>query len=132
MESDQVQISIDYCYKMVSNVPQTFREAVTSSNSREWIDAMDEEMKSLRDNTTFTLTNLPEGKKAVGGRWVYAIKTNADGSDKYKARYVAKGYSQELGVDYGETFSPTANLTSVRVLMQKAALEKLNSPSDGC
>lgn len=125
VESDQVQISIDYCYKMVSNVPQTFREAVTSSNSREWIDAMDEEMKSLRDNTTFTLTNLPEGKKAVGGRWVYAIKTNADGSDKYKARYVAKGYSQELGVDYGETFSPTANLTSVRVLMQKAAQENL-------
>lgn len=120
-----MQISIDYCYKMVSNVPQTFREAVTSSNSREWIDAMDEEMKSLRDNTTFTLTNLPEGKKAVGGRWVYAIKTNADGSDKYKARYVAKGYSQELGVDYGETFSPTANLTSVRVLMQKAAQENL-------
>lgn len=110
---------------MVFSVPQTFREAVTSSNSREWVDAMDEEMKSLRDNTTFTLTTLPEGKKAVGGRWVYATKTNADGSDKYKARYVAKGYSQKMGVDYGETFSPTANLTSVRVLMQKAAQEDL-------
>jgi len=48
---------------------------------------------------------------------VYSIKSNADGSDKYKARYVAKGYSQEMGVDYGETFSPTVNLTSVRVLM---------------
>ena len=56
---------------------------------------------------------------------MYAIKTNADGSDKYKARYVAKGYSQEMGVDYSETFSPTANMTSVRVLMQKAAHDHL-------
>lgn len=48
-----------------------------------------------------------------------------DRSDKYKARYVAKGYSQKYGVDYEETFSPTANMTSVRVLMQKAAQENL-------
>ena len=99
VESDQAQINIDYCYKMVCNVLQTFKQAVTSSNSREWVDAMDEEMKSLRDNDTFTLTTLPEGKNAVGGRWVYAIKSNVDGSDKYKARYVAKGYSQKMGVD---------------------------------
>ena len=125
VEMDQAQINIDYCYRMVSNVPQTFREAVTSFDLKEWVDAMDEEMNSLRDDNTFTLTALPEGKKAVGGRWVFTIKSNADGSDKYKARYVAKGYSQEMGVDYGETFSPTANLTSVRVLMQKAAQENL-------
>lgn len=86
---------------------------------------MDDEMQSLKENNTFTLTNLPEGKKAVGGRWVYAIKKNIDGSEKYKARYVAKGYSQKMGVDYEETFSPTANLTSIRVLMQKAAQENL-------
>src|SRR4029434_2588884 len=85
---NQAQINIDYCYRMVCNVPQTFRDAVTSSNSREWVDAMDE-MKALRNNT-FTLTTLPEGKKAVGGRWMYTLKTNVDGSDKYKARYVTK------------------------------------------
>ena len=82
-------------------------------------------MHSLKENNTFTLTNLPEGKKAVGGRWVYAIKTDVDGSEKYKARYVARGYSQKMGVDYEETFSPTANMTSVRVLVQKAAQENL-------
>ena len=60
------------------------------------------------------MTNLPEGKKAVGGRLVYAIKTNVDGSEKYKARNVAKGYSQKMGIDYEETFSPTANMTSVK------------------
>lgn len=86
---------------------------------------MDEEIKSLEDNQTFTLTKLPEGRKTVGGKWVYSVKGDVDGHDKYKARFVAKGYSQRAGIDYGETFSPTANLTSVRVLMQKAAQEDL-------
>ena len=122
---DQVLTNIDYCYRVASNIPLTFREAVTSPHSKEWVNAMDEELQSLKENDTFTLTNLPEDKKAVGGRWVYAIKNNTDGSEKYKARYVAKGYSQREGVDYEETFSPTANLTSIRVLMQKAVQENL-------
>lgn len=67
-------------------------------------------MQSLKENNTFTLTTLSEGKKAVGGRWVYVKKNSGDGSEKYKARYVAKGYNQCFGVDYDETFSPTANM----------------------
>lgn len=86
---------------------------------------MDEEMQSLEENQTFTLTKLPEGRKTVGGRWVYSIKEGGDGHEQYKARFVAKGYSQREGIDYGETFSPTANMTSVRVVMQKAAQENL-------
>lgn len=53
------------------------------------------------------------------------MKKNTDGSDKYKARYVAKGFSQKKGVNYDETFSPTANMTSIRVLAQKAAQDNL-------
>ena len=68
---------------------------------------------------------MPPGKQTVGGRWVYALKTEIDGSDKYKARYVAKGYSQKPGTDYDETFSPTADMTSVRVVMQKAVQDNL-------
>lgn len=85
---------------------------------------MDEEIQSLEDHT-FTLTTLPEGRKTVEGRWVYAIKKGSNGHDQYKARFAAKGSSQRAGADYGETFSPTANLTSVRVIMQKAAQESL-------
>lgn len=59
----------------------------------------------------------------MGGKWVYSVKSDIDGNDKYKARFVAKGSSQEKGIDYGEIFSPTANLT--RVLLQKAAQENL-------
>lgn len=54
-----------------------------------------------------------------------AIKSGIDGKDQYKARFVAKGYSQKMGVDYGETFSPTTDLTSVRVVLQKAVQENL-------
>lgn len=61
----------------------------------------------------------------MGGRSVYSIKTDVDGKDKYKAQFVAKGYNQRMGIDYGETFSPTADLTSVRVVLQKAAQENL-------
>lgn len=61
----------------------------------------------------------------MGGRWVYTLKCDTDGSDKYKARFVAKGYSQKQGIDYEETFSPTADMTTVRVVMQKAVQEDL-------
>lgn len=118
-------IDMDYCYRLVCNIPQTYKEAVSSMNANEWVKAMDEEMQSLKENVTFTLTNLPVGKKLVGGRWVYAIKRDCDGGNKYKARYVAKGYSQERGVNYDETFSPTASMTGIRVLMQKAVQENL-------
>ncbi len=124
-DSDGVHITIDYCCRAVCGIPQTYGGAMGSANSKEWVKAMDEEIQSLNENKTFTPTTLPIGKKTVGGRWVYSIKTDIDGKDKYKARFVAKGYNQRMGVDYGETFSPTADLTSVRVVLQKAAQENL-------
>ena len=124
-DDDSTLISVDYCYRAVCGVPLTFKEAMTSTESGKWEKAMDEEMKSFEDNQTFTLTKLPEGRKTVGERWVYSIKGDIDGHDQYKARFVAKGYSQRAGIDYGETFSPTANLTSIRVVMQKAAQDDL-------
>ncbi len=117
---DQILTNVDYCYR-VCDVPQTFKEAMSSNESQMWAKAMEEEINSLQENDTFTLTTLPEGKQAVGGRWVYAIKNNTDETKSFKARYVAKGYSQVMGVDYKETFSPTANITSIRALMQMAA-----------
>ena len=79
---------------------------------------MNEELDALWDNETFELTPLPEGRTSFGGKWVYVIKLDPNGEEKYKARFVAKGYSQAPGEDYHETFSPTARITSVRMLMQ--------------
>ena len=95
-------VNVDYCYR-VSAFPQSYKEAVESPESERWIAAMREEMNSLEQNNTYTLTTLP-GRKAVGGRWVYTVKDNPDNSKSYKARYVAKGYSQVKAVDYQDTF----------------------------
>ena len=65
---------------------------------------------------------LPTGKKAIGCRWVFAVKFNPDGSvARLKARLVAKGYAQTYGIDYSNRFSPRAKLTSARLFISLAA-----------
>lgn len=108
---------IDYCFK-VGGIPQPYKEAANSLYLSGWKNAMEEELNSLRENDTFEITTLPEGKHPVGGKWVYAIKEDFEGTRRFKARYVAKGYNQVKGIDYKETFAPTANITSIRILMQ--------------
>ena len=81
---------------------------------------MKEEISSLKENDTYEVSTLPEGKASVGGKWVYTTNRDQNGIETFKAKYVAKGYSQVKGIDYQETFAPTASITSIRVLMQLA------------
>ena len=124
-DKDVSNASVDYCYRAICGVPQTYKEALQSPEAPEWQQAMKEEVDSLKENDTFELTPLPVGRNAVGGKWVYAIKENAEKGNIFKARYVAKGYNQTEGIDYNETFAPTANITSVRALMQIAVQNDL-------
>jgi len=119
LEDDSVNVTVHYCYRMY-DVPNTYNEAISSSESRYWKRAMSEEMNSLLNNDTFEVCRLPEGRNVIGGRWVYAVKLGPNGDEQYQARYVAKGYSQVQDIDYSETFSPTVRITSVRMLMQLA------------
>ena len=100
-------------------VPTRVKEALKDPK---WAKAMDEEMLALKKNNTWEVMMLPAGKKIVGCRWVFIVKYKVDGTlDRYKARLVAKRYTQTYRADYQETFSPVAKMNTVRVLIYLAA-----------
>ena len=110
--------NIDYGFESSTVIiPKSYKQALASPDAERWKLVMDEEMMALQDNNTFSIVELPNVRTLVWCRWVYA---GPDGSDVFKARYVAKGYTQVYGLDYFNTFSPTAKMTSVRILMQYA------------
>jgi hypothetical protein len=103
----------------VNEEPTTYGEA---AERQEWKRAMVEELKSITDNKTWTLTDTPLGKKPIGLKWVFKLKRDADGNiTRYKARLMVKGYVQRAGIDFDEVFAPVARLESVRFILAIAA-----------
>jgi hypothetical protein len=99
--------------------PKSYSEAAAHP---EWQAAMLSELQALQQNGTWSLTSLPQGKTLIGCRWVYKVKHRSDGSvERYKARLVAKGFTQLEGIDYQDTFSPTAKIIYVHCLLALAA-----------
>lgn len=98
--------------------PTTIDEAFTSEHAEQWKEAADSEFKSLMDNNTWELVDLPEGRETIGCKWVFKVKHTSDGQvERFKGRLVAKGYSQRPGIDYDETFSPVVRFSSIRSLL---------------
>jgi len=77
---------------------------------------------SIMKNDVWEVVPRPEGKLVVGSRWIYKIKHAVDGSvDKFKACFVAKGFSQKEGIDFSETFAPVVRYSSIKVVISIAA-----------
>lgn len=83
---------------------------------------MKKEMVAFEENKTFSIVDLPPGKKAIGNMWVYKLKYNSDGTlERSKSRLVALGNRQKKGRDFKETFAPVAKMTTVRSLLRVVA-----------
>ncbi|CAL8118819.1 unnamed protein product [Prunus armeniaca] len=111
---------------LLENEPQTYKEAMTSPEAPFWKEAINVEVESIMQNHTWELVDLPPGNKPLGYKWIFKKKMKADGLiDKYKARFVVKGYKQREGFDYFDTYSPVMRITSIRMLIAIAALHNL-------
>ncbi|CAI7826448.1 unnamed protein product [Closterium sp. NIES-54] len=100
--------------------PATLKEALESSDAEEWKKAMESELKSIEENGTWELVELPEGRKAITSKWLFKIKSDADGKiEHYKSRLVAKGYQQKEK----ELFAPVVKPTTLRTLLAGTAIK---------
>ncbi|KAA0048580.1 putative mitochondrial protein [Cucumis melo var. makuwa] len=113
-----------HCFFTVISLiePTSYQEASTDPL---WQKAMNDELQALEKTHTWDYVDLPPGKRPIGYKWIYKIKTHFDGTiERYKTRLIPKGYSQEYGIDYEETFALVARMTSVRSLLAVAAAKQ--------
>lgn len=94
----------------------TVAAALSGPEGIQWRQAMDEELESFRKNEVFELVDAPKGATIVKCRWVLKKKSKSDGEVQYRARLVAKGFTQRQGLDYDETFSPVVRHSTLRLL----------------
>jgi transposase InsO family protein len=107
---------------LLEEEPTCFEEAI---QRKEWANAMREEYQSIIKNEVWEIVPRPKSKDVVSSKWLFKIKHVVDGSiEKYKARFVACGFSQEEGIDYEETFALVARYTSIRTIIALAAKMK--------
>jgi histone deacetylase 1/2 len=102
----------------MSPVPTSARTALSDPS---WRHAMQDEFDALLANDTWTLVPRLPGVNLVTDKWVFRHKFKADGSlDRYKARWVLRGFTQRPGVDYDETFSPVVKPATIRMVLKLA------------
>ena len=105
--------------KLLDEEPTTLEEA---AQKKQWKEAMIEQHQFIMKNDVWEIVFRPKEKSLITSKWFYKIKHEVDESvDKYKERFVARGFSQKEGEDYDETFAHVARYTSIRAIMSLVA-----------
>lgn len=124
---DYYDATANYC---AISEPISYEDAIKCEDSCKWHRAMQEEIDALKTNNTWDLVKLPDNAKLIDNKWVFRIKTDQGGNPvRYKARLVARGFMQERGVDYEDTFAPVVRYDSIRILLALAAEKDLKIAS---
>ena len=118
-DSNTIYDHILYTAVSVANdIPKCFQKIKLRADKEKWELAVQDELSSLRANQTWTIVERPKGKNIVDCKWVFAIKADEAGNPiRYKARLVARGFSQQYLVDYNETFAPIARISSFLIML---------------
>ncbi|KAA3479869.1 Retrovirus-related Pol polyprotein from transposon TNT 1-94 [Gossypium australe] len=116
----------DFLTFMLEAEPQTYNGAIQSSESTLWKDDIKSEIESIIQNHTWELVDLLLGIKPFSSKWIFKQKMKADGTiDKYKARLVIKGYSQNECLDYFDIVSLVSRITSIKMILAIFVLQNL-------
>jgi hypothetical protein len=112
----------DFIVYLVEDTPTTIRETYFSPDADLWKEAVISEMDSIMSNGTWEVVDRPYGCQPIGCKWIFKRKLRPDGTiERYKARLVAKEYTQKEDEDFFDTYSPVARLTTIRTLIAVAA-----------
>ncbi|GKF44329.1 retrotransposon protein, putative, ty1-copia subclass [Tanacetum coccineum] len=104
--------------------PANYKAALLNPESDKWLNAMNVEMQSMKDNEVWVLVKLPPNGKTVGSKWLFKKKTDMDRAVyTYKARLMVKGYTQTPGIDYKENFSLLQTLELLGYLNEEVYME---------
>ncbi|KAH9104773.1 hypothetical protein AeMF1_019279 [Aphanomyces euteiches] len=118
LESSRLQEMNEAYVFLIIPEPRNVKEAVGGPNAKEWQDAMKKELDGLVANGTWEVVERPPGGNIVSHKWVFKVKYDYTGQvDKFKARLVARGFTQRYGVDYSKTYSPVIKQASVRIIL---------------
>jgi len=106
-----------YTSTSLPNEPKTYNEAMSSDSASKWEKAMQEEIDTLESRGTWEIVDCPKDRQVILCKWVYRVKLDSAGEiSHYKARLVARGFSQTYGVDYKEMFAPVTRLETLRMI----------------